>query len=143
MSEAYATGGEGRPLAGYLALMAGFSAMTSAGALRLRRRPLPQFTNGDLVLLAVATHKASRLLTKDSITSALKAPFVRYVEPAGGGEVNEEVRASGAAHAVGDFLICPICMDLWVASALAIGLGLAPRATRLVAFVPARSETLP
>jgi hypothetical protein len=91
MSEAYATGGKGRPLAGYLALMAGFSAMTSAG----------------------------------------------------GGKVNEEVRGSGAAHAVGDLLICPICMDLWVASTLAIVLGLAPRATRIVAFVPARSETLP
>src|SRR5262245_19817889 len=90
---------------------------------------------GDLALVAVATHRLSRLISKDSITSVVRAPFTRYAEPAGAGEVNEEVRGSGFRHAAGELVACPFCLDQWVATAFVGGLVVAPRATRVVASV--------
>ena len=128
---------ENRPLAGYVGLIGLYSLTVGALALAVRRRrqPLGRMGPYDLVLAAVATHKLSRLITKDSITSPLRAPVVRYVEPAGGGEVNEEVRVDGALHALGELAVCPICLDVWIATALVGGLALAPRASRLVASI--------
>jgi hypothetical protein len=83
--------------------------------------------------MAVATHKVSRLVTKDSVTAAVRAPFTEFKEPAGEGEVNEEVRGTGLRHAVGELLTCPFCFSQWAATGFAFGLVLAPRATRLVA----------
>lgn len=45
--------------------------------------------------MALATAHLSRLITKDSVTSVLRAPFARFEEPAGEGEVNEEAVGSG------------------------------------------------
>ena len=87
----------------------------------------------DVALLAVATHRLSRLITKDSVTAVVPAPFTRFNEPAGDGEVNEEVRGTGLRHAVGELLTCPFCIAQWIATAFAFGLVLAPRATRFVA----------
>ncbi|RDI18424.1 DUF1360 domain-containing protein [Lentzea flaviverrucosa] len=126
---------ERRPLFGYLASLCTFGALagiaTAAGRRRGTRLP-ERFTAGDTVLLAVATHKASRLLTKSSITSVLRAPFTRYEQPAGAAEVNESVRGHGVRHAAGELMTCPFCSGVWVASALTAGLVLAPKATRLV-----------
>jgi hypothetical protein len=125
-----------RPLRGYVTLMAIYGTAVGGLALLLRkRRSVPQLGLGDLALLAVATHKLSRVVTKDSITSPLRAPFVRYVEPAGAGEVNEKVRVGGAAHAFGELLLCPLCLDVWVATGFVAGYAFAPRATRLAASV--------
>src|SRR5438045_8088068 len=44
----------------------------------------------DLALLGIATHKLSRIVAKDRITSILRAPFVNYIRSAGAGEVEEE-----------------------------------------------------
>lgn len=135
-----------RPLRGYAVLMAIYgSAVCGLALLARRRRNVPQLGFGDLALVAVATHKLSRVLTKDSITSPLRAPFVRYVEPAGAGEVNEQVRVGGATHALGELLMCPLCLDVWVATGFVAGYAFAPRATRLVASVlaaAAASNTL-
>jgi hypothetical protein len=135
-ADEYAPGEEERPLRGYLAVMAVYGAGLGASALLMgRRRSLPELKLRDLVLLGVATHKLSRVLSKDSITSPLRAPFVRYVEPAGAGEVNERVRVGGPAHAVGELLTCPLCLDVWVATGFVGSFALAPRATRMVASV--------
>ncbi len=131
---AYANG-EDRPLAGYVAVLGVYSTVLGllGGVARARGVRLPdRVTAGDTVLLCVGTHKASRLLAKDSVTSPLRAPFTRYQEPAGAGEVNEEVRGNGVRHAVGELLTCPFCLSVWVASGFTAGLVFAPRATRLV-----------
>jgi hypothetical protein len=65
----------------------------------------------------------------------LRAPFVRYEEPAGQGELSESPQGTGLRLAIGELLSCPYCLGLWSASALGIGLVGAPRLTRLVAFV--------
>jgi hypothetical protein len=78
-----------RPLGGYAVLMAsfaavagGFSAWISRSGRELPERPSP----GDLVLMTVATHKASRLIAKDRVTSALRAPFTEFEGDAGPAE---------------------------------------------------------
>ena len=127
--------GEDRPLAGYATVIGAYSALLGlvGGIARARGVRLPDRVGlGDTLLLCVGTHKASRLLAKDSVTSPLRAPFTRYQEPAGAGEVNEEVRGNGVRHAVGELVTCPFCLSVWLASGFTAGLVLAPRATRLV-----------
>ncbi len=128
--------GEPRPLRGYLVTLGAYGAVTAAlaAAARISGRSIPpRIGMSDVALCAVATHKVSRLLTKDAITSPLRAPFTRYDEPAGDGEVNEEVRGEGTRHAVGELVNCPFCTAVWVATGLSAGLVFAPRLTRLVA----------
>ncbi|WP_338019534.1 DUF1360 domain-containing protein [Saccharothrix deserti] len=130
---AYA-GGEQRPLGGYAASLLSYAGLVGVAAAVGRRRGarLPErWSTGDVVLLSVATHKASRLVTKSAVTSVLRAPFTRYDGAAGEAEVNESVRA-GARHAVGELATCPFCSGVWIAGALTAGRVLAPRATGLL-----------
>ncbi|MFI7573734.1 DUF1360 domain-containing protein [Micromonospora sp. NPDC049497] len=129
---------EHRPIGSYLVAMGTYAGVTAtiAGVVRATGRPVPERpAPADVVLLSIATHKLSRLLTKDAVTSPLRAPFTRYEKPIGSGEVMEEVRDSGssARHAIGELLSCPFCLAVWVATGLTGGLVLAPRLTRLVA----------
>lgn len=133
---AYA-GDERRPIEGYLRTMGAYGAvgLTLAGIGKATGRRIPERVSaGDVALVSVATHKLSRLLAKDAVTSPLRAPFTRYTGPAGAGEVAEEVRddEGHAKHAVGELLSCPFCLAVWIATGLSAGLVLAPRLTRLV-----------
>jgi len=130
--------GERRPLPGYVLALGTYGAFVSvlglagrASGVRLPKR----IGLGDTVLISVATHKASRLLTKEAVTSPLRAPFTRYEKPAGEAELVESVHASGPGHAVGEVLTCPFCIAVWIATGLAAGLVAAPRQTRLVSTV--------
>ncbi|MFG1775739.1 DUF1360 domain-containing protein [Micromonospora sp. NPDC049051] len=129
---------EHRPLGGYLAAMGTYAGVTAgiAGLVKVTGRQVPDRPSpADVVLLGIATHKLSRLLSKDAVTSPLRAPFTRYDKPIGSGEVMEQVRDQGssARHAIGELLSCPFCLAVWVATGLTGGLVLAPRLTRLVA----------
>jgi hypothetical protein len=131
-------GGNERPLKGYGAFITAYSVGVGLAVALGRRNKvkLPDRIGvGDLALAAVATHRVSRLVSKDSITSVVRAPFTRYVEPAGAGEVNEEVRGTGWRHAAGELIGCPFCLGQWVGTAFVGGLVFAPRATRVVASV--------
>lgn len=134
----YAPPDEERPLAAYGALATTFGASMAASLalLRANGRELPERPSAaDLLLLGVATHKLSRLITKDRVTSFVRAPFTRYQEPAGHGEIDEQPRGGGIRLAVGELLVCPYCVAQWIASGLALGLVAAPRATRFVAGI--------
>jgi hypothetical protein len=85
----------------------------------------------DLVLLAVATAKLSRLLSRDRVTSALRAPFTRFEDFASADEVEESPRGSGVRLAIGELVTCPWCVGQWVGGGLLLSWLLAPRATRL------------
>ncbi|EFE66602.1 DUF1360 domain-containing protein [Streptomyces viridosporus] len=125
--------GNDRPLGGYLAAMTGFAAYTAAWAtaVRLRGRPLPDRPEPwDVVLTSVATFRLSRLLSKASVTSPLRAPFTRYVGPQGPAELHEEAQPEDGKRTVGELATCPFCMSVWVASTLTAGQLLWPRATR-------------
>jgi hypothetical protein len=127
-----------RPLDGYVVTMGAFGVLAGslAAAAKLTHRPVPDRpATADVVLVAIATHKLSRLLAKDSVTSPLRAPFTRYAEPGGSAEVNEDVRDQGSSirHSIGELVSCPFCLAVWVATGLTGGLVLAPRLTRLAA----------
>jgi len=97
------------------------------------RRLPPSMSAWDVLLLAAGTHKLSRMITKDSVTSPLRAPFTRYVESGGQSEVMEEVRATnGWRYVIGELITCPFFLDAWIATGFTIGHVFAPRMTRLV-----------
>ena len=127
-----------RPLGGFLAVAGTYAAAVTVGVvvLRRRRQVLPERLGAaDLALLTVATHKVSRLLAKDPVTSPLRAPFTRYEGMSGPAELAEKVRGTGLRKAVGALVTCPFCLAVWVATAFVFGLVVAPRATRLAASV--------
>lgn len=88
----------------------------------------------DLVLTALAAQKLSRLVTKSTVATPVRAPFTRPTGDDGGpGEVMEQPRADdGVGHSIGELLSCPFCLDVWVITGLTIGQVFAPRATRVV-----------
>jgi hypothetical protein len=124
-----------RPLAAYGALTVAFNGLFAAALLAARRRDrLPErFGLGDAMLLGAATAELSRLIAKDRVTSVLRAPFTRFKEDAGYGEVEEEARGTGLQRAMGELMICQYCVAQWVAAGMALGHAVAPRETRVVA----------
>jgi hypothetical protein len=127
-----------RPLGGYAVLSGTFASLVAAFGTWFRRsgRELPErVALGDLALMTVATHKLSRLITKERVTSTLRAPFTRYQHEGGPGEVEEQARGHGLRRAIGELLVCPYCISLWLAAGFAAGLTVAPRATRLIAAI--------
>ena len=134
--DGYAPREAGRPLAGYSVLSALFGASFVGGLVAARRagRPLPaDLSAKDIVLTGIATHKLSRLVAKDKVTSFVRAPFTRFQEPTGHGEVAEAARGEGLRLAVGELLVCPYCLAQWIAGAFTVGHVAAPRLTRLLA----------
>src|SRR3954447_15214126 len=95
---------EERPLWGYVRVMGTYAALVAGlgGVVALRRRSLPERPMvADLALVAMATAKVSRLVTRDSVTSPLRAPFVKFEGSGGPAEVNETVRGRGLKHSIG------------------------------------------
>lgn len=137
-AEEYA-GGEERPLRGYVTMMAIYAAVVAgtAGVAALRGKRLPEsVTPYEVAMIAAATHKVARTVTKAAVTSPVRAPLTTYAGPAGPAEIAEEARHdSPLKHAAGELLTCPFCMDAWVATGFGLGLVCAPRLTRLVAGV--------
>ncbi len=135
---------EHRPLSGYSALSAAWLAAFAGSLLAARAsgKRLPDgYGLGDVAFAGIASHKISRLISRDKVTSFVRAPFMRYRGSAGKGEVEEAPRGEGLQLAIGELLACPYCLDHWVASAYGVGLVAAPRLTRLIGFV-ATTETI-
>lgn len=98
--------------------------------------PIPERIGwNDILLLGVATFKLSRLISKEIVTTPLRAPFTQLVAHTGQGEVKEEPVGEGPARAVGELLSCPFCLGAWVAAILAYGLVLSPPVTRFAATI--------
>jgi hypothetical protein len=135
MSE-YAPAGKQPPFGPYLAFMSIFGSLVGAAltiANRQGRRLPEQVSAGEVLLVGTASHKLSRLLAKDKVTSPLRAPFTELEGKGGPAELEESSRGTGLRKAIGELLICPYCLGLWVVAAFSIGLVFAPRVTRFVA----------
>lgn len=131
---------EHRPLAAYAGLTIAFGIAVggSAGALRAAGRSLPERAElVDVALIGLATQKVSRLLSKDKVTSFLRAPFTRFEESSGQGEVSERARGTGWRLAVGELAVCPYCVALWVVAGLGVAYVAAPAPTRFVSSLVA------
>jgi hypothetical protein len=124
-------------LAEYAGMLAFYVASVAAltGVAREENRLRKRFSLLDLALLSMATHKLSRIVAKDRITSILRAPFVNYIRSAGAGEVEEEPRGRGVQRGIGQLISCPYCMAPWCATALGFGFVFAPRVTRFLAGI--------
>jgi hypothetical protein len=108
---------EPKPLGGYATLTAAFNVLVVAYAVahRRSRSGLPErIPVADVLLMSAGTYKLSRLLTKDKVTSFLRAPFTRYEGQGAPSEVSEEPRGSGLQRSIGELLVCPYCMAQWV-----------------------------
>ncbi|MGZ4176076.1 MAG: DUF1360 domain-containing protein [Solirubrobacteraceae bacterium] len=126
---------QARPLGGYGVLLGTFLSLASVFAAWFRssgRRLPDRVSPGDLALLTVAAHKVARLITRDRVTSVVRAPFTRFQGDAGQGEVNEAARGGGLRRAIGELLVCPYCVGMWVSAALTASLLVLPRFTRWV-----------
>ena len=132
-AERYAHGHD-RPMGPYGWLEAAYAALVAVIAIAARRRRhFPELSWRDIILIGIATHRLSRTLAKDPITSPLRMWFTRYEGLGGPAELKEEVVADGIGHAVGELVTCPFCLAQWVATGFVSGMVFAPRATRLTA----------
>jgi hypothetical protein len=126
-----------RPMSGYVAALGVYGSVVTLAtiiAAATERRLPARWSVQDLVTVMLGTQKLSRIVSKASVTSPLRAPFAQYRDAGGPAEVQEETRnSSQLRHAVGELLTCPFCLDVWVATAFVIGLIFAPRLTRLIA----------
>jgi hypothetical protein len=73
------------------------------------------------------------MLSKDRVGSTIRAPFTRFQGDAGHGEVDEAARGRGLRRAIGELLICPYCLAMWIGAAFLGGIVVSPRSTRLIA----------
>jgi hypothetical protein len=132
--ERYAgSAGEDLPIRGYATMLGVFVGAFAGLVLAARwARVLPRrVLFADTLLLGVATHKLTRIVTRERVTIPLRVPFTRYRGKDGAGEVNEEPRGEELQRAVGSLVTCQYCAGPWVAMGLTAGLLFAPRATRL------------
>jgi hypothetical protein len=126
------------PSGDYAALVAIFNGLLAAAlfARKCSREPLPERVEPkDLVLFALATQKLSRVITKDKVTSAFRAPFTEVEGKGGAGELEERPRGHGLRRAIGDLITCPFCLGTWVASGFIYGYIYTPRLTRTIASI--------
>ena len=126
------------PIGGYATLTGLFGALAGGFGIWFRRseRTLPdQMGTRDVVLLSVAAHKMARTLALDRVTSGVRAPFTEFEGRAGFGEVHERPRGRGLRRALGELLVCPYCLGMWMSAVLTAMLLVWPRATRWFASV--------
>jgi hypothetical protein len=126
------------PTRDYAALVAIFNSLLATALLARKhsREPLPERVEPqDLILFALATQKLSRVITKDKVTSAFRAPFTELEGKGGAGELEERPRGRGLRHAIGDLITCPFCLGTWVASGFIYGYIYTPRVTRILGSI--------
>jgi len=125
-----------RPLVAYATLASCFSAgFGSFVAWRRSQGGLPERIDpADVILMGIATHKLSRVVTKDKVASFMRAPFAEpKADGSLPGEVEDKASGEGLRAAIGQLLTCPHCFSMWAAAGLSAGLVTAPRETRLIA----------
>ncbi|WP_017571081.1 DUF1360 domain-containing protein [Nocardiopsis halotolerans] len=132
-TEAYRNDSE-QPVFGYAATVGVYAGLVGAGLLVARRSRGRGRAEGvspwDLALMGLTTHKLSRMVAKDPVTSPLRAFFTRFKGVSAPAELSEEVRGQGGRRAVGELITCPFCTAQWIATAYAFGLVFAPGVTR-------------
>lgn len=119
---------EQRPFAEYAGLSAAFTVLF-AGFLATSRDRLPERVPGtDVVRIGLASYKIGRLVTKDEITSFLRAPVTEDAEAT-------KPKAGGVSGALGKLLTCPYCVGVWTAAGLSYAHVLAPKEARFLTSV--------
>ncbi len=126
------------PLTSYATVMGVFSLIFALFLLLAPRagRPIPERIElRDILLLGVATHKFSWVVTRGKVTAPLRAPFTELEEVERPTNVQERPRDTGLRRSLGELLTCHFCLGVWVSAFFAYGLVLFPAATRLVGAI--------
>jgi len=121
------------PYGAYAAITGAFTGgLAAAGALaHLLGRDPREHDALDLVVLGLATYKASRTISRDEVTSFLREPFVEGQAHEGG---EDPVETGDFRQAVGELVTCSRCIGTWVAAGLGVTQILAPRYGRLLSW---------
>ena len=117
-----------RPLPEYATLTAAFWAVFIGFVLTNRDRIPERIPFGDLLRVALASYKISRVITKEEVTSFVRAPVTEDAEA-------QEPKREGMARVLGELLTCPYCVGLWVASTISYSLVRFPRETRFATTI--------
>lgn len=126
------------PMGDYAALVAIFNVVLASALLarKCARKALPErIEPQDIALFALSTQKLSRVITKDKVTAAFRAPFTQIEGKGGAGELEERGRGHGLRRAIGDLITCPFCLGTWIASGFIYGFIFTPRITRILASI--------
>jgi hypothetical protein len=126
------------PVKDYALLATIFNGVLATGLLarKCSQEPLPERVEPkDIALFAIATQKLSRVITKDKVTTGLRAPFTEVEGKGGAGELEESAKGQGLQRAIGELLTCPFCIGTWIASGFIYGYIFSPRVTRTVASI--------
>ncbi len=121
------------PYEAYAVIVGTFSGLlATAGALgRLVGRDPQCQTALDFAVLAAASFKAARTLTRDRVTAPIRAPFVEGEADA---HHEEPVRDGGMQQAIGELVTCTRCVGTWAAAGLAATQIIAPRFGRMLTW---------
>jgi hypothetical protein len=123
-----ATTVEERPLAEYATLSSSFWAVFLLFTVLAGRRIPERVSAGDVLRIALASYKMSRVVAKDEVTTFLRAPVTEDPEA-------QQPKRRGMAAALGELVTCPYCLGLWFSSGLAYAHVLAPRPTRFATAI--------
>ena len=116
--------------AGIMGTFVGGLALAGALAHLLDRDPRDGDTL-DLAVLALATFKASRTISRDEVASFLREPFVEGEAHEGG---EDPIETGDLRQAIGELVTCSRCIGTWVAAGLGTTQILAPRFGRLLTW---------
>jgi hypothetical protein len=103
----------------------------AGGIAKLLDRDPREHTPLDLVLLGLATFKASRTVARDDVTSFLREPFVEGRAREG---AEDPVETGDLRQAVGELVTCSRCVGTWIAAGLAGTQIIAPQFGRLLTW---------
>jgi hypothetical protein len=121
------------PYAAYAAISATLAGgLAAAAALaRLLGRDAREETTLDFAVLAAASFKAARTISRDEVTSFLREPFVEGHAHSGGEDPKE---TGDLQQAIGELVTCSRCIGTWAAAGLATTQIIAPRTGRLLTW---------
>lgn len=122
------------PYEAYAGILGAYAGVLGAAGLLTRalgREPRCH-TPLDLAVLSMATFKAARTISRDNVTSFIRAPFVEG--EAGSGNDEEPVETGGLQQAVGELVTCSRCVGTWAAAGLGAAQIVAPQFGRLLTW---------
>jgi hypothetical protein len=121
------------PYGAYAGIMGAFAGgLATAGAIaRALDREPREHSALDFAVLAAASFKAARTISRDEVTSFLRAPFVEGDAREG----NETpVETGDLQQAIGELVTCSRCVGTWVAAGLSATQMIAPRFGRILTW---------